>query len=126
MNDLGVAGVRLDAARRQFYIASQKHIRENVAKKDNTSAAMPKEENDPKMTGANLCVHLLSGSLRGNTGADDVRAPQNKGVKLCYVVRMCPQCHTALEHVSRHGRLGHTCAMCEWHGAIRGTVHDDR
>jgi hypothetical protein len=51
MAELNKAGTRLDAARRQFYLKSQKHLKEHVAKKDNTAAPPPREDSDAALSG---------------------------------------------------------------------------
>jgi hypothetical protein len=49
--ELGKAGTRLDAARRQFYLKSQKHLKEHIAKKDDTSQPSLREEDDATLSG---------------------------------------------------------------------------
>lgn len=49
--ELSTAGTRLDAARRRFYLKSQKHLKEHVAQKDNTAKPAPREESDADLTG---------------------------------------------------------------------------
>ena len=51
MAELNKAGTRLDAARRQFYLKSQKHLKEHVAKKDNTAEPPPREDSDAALSG---------------------------------------------------------------------------
>jgi hypothetical protein len=51
MTDLNKKGVLLDAARRQFYLKSQKHLKEHIVKKDNTAAPAPREDSDAALSG---------------------------------------------------------------------------
>lgn len=72
MAELNKAGTRLDAARRQFYLKSQKHLKEHVAKKDNTAAPPPREDSDATLSGEGgsavsfcsfaVCLKTLSGT----------------------------------------------------------------
>lgn len=85
MTDLNKKGMLLDAARRQFYLKSHKHLKEHIAKKDNTAAPAPREDSDAALSGRQysamnvkecsgtgashiMCLHMHTGArVRSST-----------------------------------------------------------
>mmetsp|Transcript_12374 Transcript_12374/g.37254 ORF Transcript_12374/g.37254 Transcript_12374/m.37254 type:complete len:264 (-) Transcript_12374:2115-2906(-) len=79
MGELDRQRLRLDEARRKYFKATQKHIKENVLKQDNVTAVPQTENENPELTNARGLYQKLEAEVHEELAAHAAACPAVQG-----------------------------------------------